>query len=72
MQVQCEKQNILCIYESVHVSNHLFISLPLEIQSKGWFNPATFLWLSKSRTWIPNNKCHTFCWYWWNRWPSLF
>jgi hypothetical protein len=42
--------------------------------------------LSQTKTWISNVKCHgliyvqwfevrddcSFCWYWWNCWPSLF
>ena len=49
------------------------------------FNPATFLCLSQARTWIAKVRCHglfyvqwfevrgcySFCWYWWNCWPSL-
>ena len=50
------------------------------------FNPATFLCLSQARTWIAKVRCHglfyvqwfevrgcySFCWYWWNCWPSPF
>jgi len=50
-----------------------------------WFNPATFLCLYQTRTWISNVICRglcyvqwfevrgycLFCWYWWNCWPSL-
>jgi hypothetical protein len=51
------------------------------------FNPAAFLCLSTTRTWISNFICRgspfrvqwvkmrgdcSFCWYWWNCWLSLF
>jgi hypothetical protein len=50
------------------------------------FNPSTLLYLSQARTRISNVICHdlfyvewievrcdsSFCWYWWNCWPSLF
>jgi len=44
-----------------------------------WFNPATFLCLSQTRTWISNAIWvevwggRSFCWHnWLNCWPSLF
>jgi len=50
------------------------------------FNPATYLYLSQTRTWISNDifralLCDqlyemrdnwSFCWCWWNCWPLLF
>ena len=42
--------------------------------------PVWLLWKSLTRSWIPNvtsrglfvyNKLISFCWYWWNWWPSL-
>jgi len=50
------------------------------------FNTTTCVCLSQTRTWSLNSMCHglycvqwsevlgdcSFCWHWWNCWPSLF
>jgi len=53
-----------------------------DCESINQFNPAKFVYLSQDRNlisivifcvqWFEVRAGHSFCWYWWNYWPSRF